>query len=134
MYSKACLKRPLIKYTKNCFQYRLLLFAGQKYCRMLQGEHSAILSTSIKIPFSIKTVVLSFFKWSLKTGFTVQLKARVIFMFPKEAFCFQSLRAWVLTHIVHYFSSSQALTATEIVNDVCTSKYRGHNRGHNRSL
>ena len=41
------------------------------YCRMLQGEHSAILSTSIKLPFSIKTLVLSIFKRPLKTGFTV---------------------------------------------------------------
>ena len=53
------------------FQYRLSLNAGQKYCRMLQGEHSAILSTFIKLPFSIKTFVLSIFKWLLKTGFTV---------------------------------------------------------------
>ena len=71
MYSKTCLKRPLKKNTKNFFQYRLSLNAGQKYCRMLQGEHSAILSTSIKLPFSIKTLVLSIFKWPLKTGFTV---------------------------------------------------------------
>ena len=33
------------------FQDRLSLNAGQKYCRMLQGEHSAILSTCIKLPF-----------------------------------------------------------------------------------
>ena len=38
---------------------------------MLQWEHSAILLTSIKQPFSIKTLVLSILKWSLKTGFTV---------------------------------------------------------------
>ena len=38
---------------------------------MLQGEHSAILSAFIKLSFSIKTFVLSIFKWPLKTGFTV---------------------------------------------------------------
>ena len=38
---------------------------------MLQGEHSAILSTFIKLPFAIKTFILSIFEWSLKTGFTV---------------------------------------------------------------
>ena len=38
---------------------------------MLQVEHSAILSTFIKLPFSIKTFVFSIFKWLLKTGFTV---------------------------------------------------------------
>ena len=53
------------------FQYQLLLNAGQKYCRMLQGEHSAILSTFIELQFSTKTFVLSIFKWPLKTGFTV---------------------------------------------------------------
>ena len=33
--------------------------AGQKYRRMFQGEHSTILSTYIKLPFTIKTFVLS---------------------------------------------------------------------------
>ena len=44
--------------TLTYFQYQISLNAGQKYCRMLQGEHSAILSTFIKLPFSIKTFVL----------------------------------------------------------------------------
>ena len=35
---------------------QLSLNAGQKYCRMLQGEHSAILLTFIKLPFVIKAV------------------------------------------------------------------------------
>ena len=34
-------------------------------------EHSAILSSIIKLPFVFKTFVLSFFEWPLKTGFTV---------------------------------------------------------------
>ena len=55
---------------KIVFQDRLSLNAGQKYCRMLQ-EHSAILSTFIKLPFVIKIFVLSIFKWLLKTGFTI---------------------------------------------------------------
>ena len=33
---------------------------------MLQGEHSAILSTFIKLPFVIKIFVLSIFEWPLK--------------------------------------------------------------------
>ena len=70
-YSKTCHKRPLKKKTKNWFQDRLLLNAGQKYCRMLQWEHSAILSTFIKLPFANKTFVLSIFEWPLKTGFSV---------------------------------------------------------------
>ena len=38
---------------------------------MLHGEHSAILSTFIKLPFVIKIVVLSIFEWSFYTDFTV---------------------------------------------------------------
>ena len=38
-----------------------------KYCRMLQVEHSAILSTFIKISFVIKILVLSIFERPLKT-------------------------------------------------------------------
>ena len=33
------------------FQDQLSLHVGQKYCTMLQGEHSAIFSTFIKLPF-----------------------------------------------------------------------------------
>ena len=53
------------------FQDQLSLTAGQKYCRMLQWEHSAILLTCIKLPHGFKTFVLSIFEWPLKTGFTV---------------------------------------------------------------
>ena len=38
---------------------------------MLQGEHSAILLTLIKLPFVIYIFVLSISEWPLKTGFTV---------------------------------------------------------------
>ena len=47
---------------------QLSLNAGQKYCRMLQAEHSAILSTFIKLPFVIKSFVSSIFEWPLKTS------------------------------------------------------------------
>ena len=68
LYSKTCVKQPLSKKKKIGFQDQLLLNAGQKYCRM---EHSAILLTFIKLLFSIKTFVLSTFKWMFYTGFTV---------------------------------------------------------------
>ena len=72
-YSKTCLKRPFKKKTKIVFQDRLSLKAGQKYCRMLPLEYSAILSTFIKRPFVINFFVLSIFEWTLKTGFTVPI-------------------------------------------------------------
>ena len=65
IYSKICLKQPLSKRPKIGFQDQLSLNAGQK------EEHSAILSTSIKLSFVIKIFVLSNFEWPLKTGFTV---------------------------------------------------------------
>ena len=54
IYSKTCVKWPLSKRPKIGFQDQLSLNAGQKYCRMLQGEHYVILSTLIKLPFVIK--------------------------------------------------------------------------------
>ena len=58
-YSKTYVKRGLSKRPKHGFHDRLSLIAGQKYCRMLQREHSAILLTFIKLPVVIKTFVLS---------------------------------------------------------------------------
>ena len=47
--------------TENWFsQDQLSLNAGQKYCSMLQGEHSAILLTIIKLQFVIKSFVYLF--------------------------------------------------------------------------
>ena len=43
---------------------------------MLQGEHSAILSTFIKLPYVFKTFVLSVIEWPLKAGFTVDYLIR----------------------------------------------------------
>ena len=42
-------------------------------CSKGQREHSAILWTFIKLPFTIKTFVLSIFKWPLSTGLNVFL-------------------------------------------------------------
>ena len=71
-------RRPIIGYHD-----RLLLNAGQKYCRMLQ-EHSAILSTFIKLLFVFKTFVLSIFEWPLKTGFTVDILTIYSFFFSRR--------------------------------------------------
>ena len=66
IYRKTCVK------PKIGFQDQLSLNAGQKYCRMLKGEHSAILLTFIKLPFVNKIFVLSIFEWPFYTGFTVR--------------------------------------------------------------
>ena len=74
MYSKTCVKRPLSKRPQIGFQDQISLNAGQKYCRMFQGEHSAIRSTFIKLPFVIKIFVLSIFEWLFYTGFNAKPK------------------------------------------------------------
>ena len=62
----------LIKYSKNTQKDQNLVFktdyhlnAGQKYYRTLRGEHSAILSSFIKLPFVIKIGLLSIFEWPI---------------------------------------------------------------------
>ena len=65
-YSKTCLKQSLSKRLTIGFQDQLLLNAGQKYCRMLQGEHSAILLTCIKLPFVINTLFCLFLSGHLR--------------------------------------------------------------------
>ena len=65
-YSKTCVKQPLSKRPKNVFQDQLSFNAGQKYCRMLQWEHFAILSTFIKLSFVIKIFVSSIFSGRLR--------------------------------------------------------------------
>ena len=50
---------------------------------MLQGEHSAILSTSIKLPFSIKTMVLSILSGRFRQVFSL-LRFNVFFYIFKD--------------------------------------------------
>ena len=57
-YSKNCVKQvTLSKIPQIGFLDQLSLNTGQKYCRRLQGEHSAILATFIKLPIVINTVL-----------------------------------------------------------------------------
>ena len=64
---------------------------SQKYCRMLLLEHSAILLTFIKLPFSIYTFVLYIFEWPLKTGFTVVVLVSVPNTFRLDTTFFEIL-------------------------------------------
>ena len=63
----ATLKRPKMVSSPISFN------AGQIYCRTLQGEQSAILSTFMKLPFVIKMFVLSIIERPFYTGFTVMM-------------------------------------------------------------
>ena len=70
MYLRKHTIKPVLsghsKKTKNVFQERLTLNAGQKYCRMLQESILHYFPPALS-----KTFVLSIFEWQLKTGFTV---------------------------------------------------------------
>ena len=70
-YNIISLKQSLSKIPKLGFQDRISLNAGQKYCNMLQGEHSVILSAFIKLLFVIKIFVWYILERPLKMGFTV---------------------------------------------------------------
>ena len=65
LFLSGCFSQVYSKRQKIGFQDQLLLNAGQE-------EHSAILSTCLKLPFvinDIKIFVLSIFEWSSYTGF-----------------------------------------------------------------
>ena len=46
-------------------------------------EHTAILSTFIKLSFIFKAAVLSIFEWKLKAGFTVFVVKLLILALPR---------------------------------------------------
>ena len=77
---KAVYKQPLSKRPNIGFQDQLSLNAGQKYCRMLQEEHSAVLSTFIKLPFVINIFVLSIFEWPFYTNFQKESSKDVLIL------------------------------------------------------
>ena len=78
------IKRPISKRPNSGFHHRLLLNAGQKYCRMLPLEHSAILSTFIKLPSVIKTFVLSISEWPFYTFYCSDFKIPFYYLLCNE--------------------------------------------------
>ena len=70
IFSKTCAKRTLSKRPKMFFKtnYRFMQVKSVAECSM---EHSAILSTFIKLSFVIKIFALSIFEWPFYSGFTV---------------------------------------------------------------
>ena len=73
--SRGCTVKPVLSgHSKR--RPKLVFNADYRFMQVksiAEGEHSAILSTFIKLPFAIKTFVLSCFEWPLKTGFTVYI-------------------------------------------------------------
>ena len=71
MSKTAILKK---KKTKITFQDHLLLNTGQKYCRILQEEHSAILSTSLSFHLRLRSLFCLFLSGRLITVHEQMLK------------------------------------------------------------
>ena len=87
-----CTVKPVIG-----FQSKLSLNADRKYCRMLQGEHSAILSIFIKLQLVIKIFVLAFFEWLFYTGFTI-----VIYIYRLTLFILMDTKSNTLHGNIHF--------------------------------
>ena len=68
---KPCLKLPLKKDQNLVFKTDYHLMQVKSIAECSNRDHSAILSTFIKLPSVFKSFVLSVFEWPLKTGFTV---------------------------------------------------------------
>ena len=73
---------------------------------MLQGEHSAILLTFIKLPFVIKIFILSIFEWPFYTGFTVIYKPFSL-LFTKTVICFLFCLCIVVAYITNNMDPDQ---------------------------
>ena len=84
-YSKTCVKRPLSKRAKIGCKTQLSLNAGQKYCRMLQWEHSAIFWPSFSYQLILKIFLLSIFEWPLNglTQILLYIKCANLFLVLK---------------------------------------------------
>ena len=66
---------------------------------MLQGEHSEILSTFIKLPFVIK-IVLSIFEWPFKTGllYIILIQVSVFVKRQQPAKKMSTLTVWSISY------------------------------------
>ena len=76
---------------------------------MLQGEHSAIFSTFIKLPFAIKIFVLSIFEWPLKTGFTAV--ESTIYLITGDS---QDFMSWFLNALHSALNGTKKLSSSVI--------------------
>ena len=75
---------------------------------MLHREHSAILSTFIKLPFVIKIFVLPIFEWPLKTYFTLKAAINVCTDVSSRANWPTFWSESIPTYIVHWMCKRAA--------------------------
>ena len=81
------------------------------HVKSIQGEHSAILLTFIKLLFVIKIFILSIFEWTFYTGFTVYEKS------PKRINsgnidCFPKMHEIIVQYSVKYLEEENVTITT----------------------
>ena len=87
-------KRPLSKRQKIGFHDKLSLNAGQKYCRMLQGEHSVILSTSLSYQLSLRPLFCLFSSGHFTQVLLYLLWRTSLNPYPANIFCCEYASAY----------------------------------------
>ena len=114
MYSKTCLKRPLYNRQNKDLNDKWQLNEGQKYCRMLPFEHSAILWPALSDNRSSKNVFWSFRERPFRQGLLhvlhlhVGLHFNVTFKVFKQVYTFYWRASFLFlsTHVAKPFSHS----------------------------
>ena len=92
-YSKICVAQPLSKSPKIGRQNQLSLNAGQKSCRMLQGGHSAMISTFIQLYLSFR---ISFYLFMSGRSTHVSLYALKVTCASSHIAWFQAMKLGLL--------------------------------------
>ena len=98
VYSLTCLKRPLKNKTKVGFQCRLLLNAGQKYCRMLQGGILQYFRPSLSYHLTLRSLFCLFLSNHLRQVllYVYSKCAETVYNQVKKA---SELEVWSLYHL-----------------------------------
>ena len=78
--SKTCAKRPLSKRLEMISQDQLSLYAGQKYCRMLQESMLQYIRPTLSYHLSLRSLFCLF----LSGRFTILLASKVLQNAPRE--------------------------------------------------
>ena len=108
------------------FQYQLSFNAGQKYCRMLQGEHSAILSISVELPHGFKTFVLSIFEWPLELNIKKLMMKCLAYQLPLKTLIVLVILALVSEVLRQFSCSTQISMEFILLNNVKMPTFVGH--------
>ena len=121
LYSKTCVKQPLSKRPQTGFQDQLPLNAGQKYCRMLQGEHSASILQYFRPSLSYHLSLRSWFCLLFSGRFTKVL----LYMFMSQKLHWMMLASCFSWPIYVWGDPKQHVNFTK---PIIRMKYQGYGK------